>query len=120
MRNAYIWLLQLVTGVLIAVFLGIHLVLQHLNAVLSFFGVDVADSTAWASMIGRANQGIFVALYIALLVVGLYHGINGLRNIILETTPSVKVKNIVTWSFIVLGIGVFAWATYVPIALFTS
>ena len=120
MRNAYIWLLQLVTGVLIAVFLGIHLVLQHLDAVLGFFGVDVADSTAWASMMGRANQGIFVALYIALLVVGLYHGINGLRNIILETTPSVKVKNIITWSFIVLGIGVFAWATYVPIALFTS
>ncbi len=120
MRNAYIWLLQLVTGVLIAVFLGIHMVLQHLNAVLSFFGVGVADATAWASMMGRANQGIFVALYIALLVVGLYHGINGLRNIILETTSSARIKNIVTWSFVILGIGVFAWATYVPVALFTS
>ncbi len=120
MLNAYLWLLQLITGVLIAVLLGIHLVLQHLDDILGFFGVNVANSTSWDSMINRSSQGIFVFLYLALLAVGLYHGINGLRNIILETTSSVKVKNIVTWSFIILGIGVFIWATYVPIALFTS
>ncbi len=120
MRNTYIWLLQIITGVLIAVFLGIHMVLLHLNDILSFFGVDAAEPTSWASMIGRAEQGIFVALYIALLVVGLYHGIYGLRNIILETTSSTKIKSIITWSFIILGIGVFAWATYVPIVLFNS
>lgn len=120
MRNTYVWLLQIITGVLIAVFLGIHMVLQHLDAILGFFGANMADLTSWASMMDRAEQGIFVALYIALLAVGLYHGIYGLRNIILEATSSAKVKSVITWSFIILGIGVFAWATYVPIALFNS
>jgi len=120
MRNAYSWLLQLISGVLIAVLLGIHMVLQHLDAILGFFGVDTVDLTGWSSMIDRASQGTFVALYIALLAVGLYHGVYGLRNIILETTPSARVKNIITWSFIILGIGVFAWGTYVPVSLLGS
>jgi len=120
MRNTYIWLLQIITGVLIAVFLGIHMVLQHLDAVLGFFGANMADLTSWASMIDRASQGIFVALYIALLAVGLYHGINGLRNIILEVTPSAKAGRIVTWVLIVIGIIFFIGGTYVPVTLLAS
>ena len=120
MRNTYLWLLQLVTGVLIAVLLGIHMVLQHLDAVLGFFGISVAESTSWESMIDRSSQGIFVTLYIALLAVGLYHGINGLRNIILEVTPSAKTARIVTWVLIVFGIIFFIGGTYVPVALSAS
>jgi len=120
MRNTYLWILQLATGVLIAIFLGIHMVIQHLDAVLEFFGVDIAEATSWASMIDRASQGIWVGLYIALLAVGLYHGANGLRNIILELTPSAKTGRIVTWAIIALGIIFFIGGTYVPVALLTS
>ena len=115
MRKTYLWLLQLVTGVLIAVLLGIHLVIMHLDAVLG-----TPEPASWASMIGRAGQGIFAALYIALLAVGLYHGINGLRGIILESTPSAKTERIVTWVLIVIGIIVFIGGTYVPVALLAS
>jgi len=51
MRNTYVWFLQLVTGVLIAVLLGIHVVIMHLDAILGFFGVDMAEVTSWESMI---------------------------------------------------------------------
>ena len=112
MRNTYLWFLQLVTGVLIAVLLGIHMVRQHLDAALG-----ITDPTAWGAMMERASQGAWVFLYIALLAVGLYHGINGLRNIILEVTPSVKTERIVTWVIIAFGIIAFIWGTYVPIAL---
>ena len=115
MHRTYLWILQLVTGVLIAVFLGIHLVLMHLDGILG-----TTEPTSWASMIGRANQGIFVALYIALLAVGLYHGTNGLRNLLLEVTKSAKTTRIVNRVFIVLGILIFAWGTYVPVALLSS
>ena len=85
MGKTYLWILQLVTGVLIAIFLGIHVVLLHLNDILGATG-----PTSWVTMIGRSSQGIFVALYIALLAVGLYHGINGLRNLLLEVTKSAR------------------------------
>ncbi len=120
MRNTYLWFMQLVTGVLIAILLGIHMVMQHLNAVLDFFGVDVTEATAYESMIDRASQGIWVGLYIALLAFGLYHGINGLRGIILEATSSARTGRIVTWFLTVFGITVFIWGTYVPVALLAS
>ena len=120
MRNTYLRLLQLVTGVLVAVLLGIHLVIMHLDAILGFFGVDVTDPTSWQAMIGRASQGIWAGLYIALLAFVLYHALYGLRGVILEVTTSAKTERIITWSFIIIGIIAFIWGSYVPVALLSG
>ena len=115
MRGTYLWFVQLVTGILIAVLLGIHVVRQHLDAALG-----INDPTGWGAMIERAGQGAWVFLYIALLAFGLYHGINGLRGIILEATSSARTGRIVTWVLIVFGIIFFTGGTYVPVALLSS
>ena len=120
MRRTYLWIIHLATGVLIAAFLGIHMVVMHLDAILGFFGFGDVEPTSWGPMIGRSGQGVWVGFYIALLAFALYHGLNGLRGIILETTPSVKVRRIVTRILIALGIIAFIWGTYVPVALWTS
>ena len=120
MRTTYLWLLQLVSGVLIAVLLGIHMVSIHLDDILGFFGVDVTEPTSWQSMIDRASQGTLVGLYIALLAIGLYHGINGLRGIILEVSLSARTERIITRVLIAFGIIVFIGGTYVPVALLVN
>lgn len=117
MRNTYLQLLQLITGVLIAILLSIHMVIMHLDAILGFFGVDVGEVTSWESMIDRSGQCLWASIYIALLAVVLYHGLNGLRNVILELTPSTKTMRIVTVIIILFGIVAFIGGTYVPIAL---
>ena len=119
MRNTYLWLLQLITGILIAVLLGIHMVVLHLDAVLGFFGAEATEPTSWKAMVDRAGQGAWVGLYIALLAFALYHGLNGLRNIVLELAPSPRVSRWVTSFVIALGIVGFIWGAYVPIALFS-
>ena len=116
MRATYLWILQLITGALIAILLGIHLALMHLDDTLGAGG----EATGWTAMINRAGDGLFAALYIALLAVGLYHGINGLRGVILETSPSPRTERIINWTSLVLGIIVFAGAAYVPVALLVS
>jgi len=120
MHNTYLWFIQLVAGVLIAVLAGIHVVLMHLDAILGFFGVDASNVLSWESMIQRANQGIWAGLYIALLAVVLYHALNGLRNIILEMTPSARAERIVTRTIVVFGIIAFIWSAYVPISLLST
>lgn len=120
MRNTYLWLLQLVTGVVIVVLLGIHMVLMHLDAILGFFKIDVGEPTSWQSMIERSGQGIWAGLYIALLAFALYHALNGLRNIILELAPSGNTERFITRIIIVFGIIVFIGGTYVPISLLAS
>ena len=120
MRTSRLHLLHIMTGVLIAVFLGIHMVTLHLDRVLEFFGADPTDPTSWASMIERASQGIWAGAYIALLAVVLYHALYGLRGIIMEVTSSEKANRIVTWAFLIIGIAVFGWGTYVPIHLLSN
>jgi len=119
MRNTYLQFVQFVSGALIAVLLGIHVVLMHLDIILGFFGSEVADVTAWESMIERSRQGLWVGIYIALLIFGLYHALNGLRNIILELTPSARISRIVTGVIIIIGIAAFILGTYVPVLLFS-
>ena len=119
MRNTYLRFAHLITGILIAVLLGIHMVVMHLDAILGFFGIE-AEPTSWSSMIERAGQGIWVGLYIALLAFVLYHSLNGLRNIILELSPSPKTERIVTRVIIAFGIIAFIGGTYVPVALWTG
>ena len=118
--RARLHLLHMLTGVVIAALLGIHMVILHLDSVLGFFGVDATEPTSWGAMIERASQGIWVGIYIALLAVVLYHALYGLRGIILEVAPSHRTERIITWGFIVIGIIVFIWGSYVPIALFSS
>ena len=120
MHNTRLWFLQLVTGALIAILLGIHMVMMHLDTILGFFGINAVEMTSWESMIDRAGQGIWASLYIALLAFVLYHALNGLRNIILELAPSVRTERIITRAIMVFGIVAFIWGAYVPIALLAS
>lgn len=116
-RYTYLWLMQLITGVLIAVLLGIHMVMQHLVDILLFFGINLNDPTSWNSMIERSRQVMWAGIYVALLAVVLSHALNGLRNVILELTPSPRTERVVTRTILAFGIIIFIWASYVPIAL---
>ena len=119
-RYTYLWLFQLVTGVLIAVLLGLHMAMQHLDKILPFFGIDLNDPTSWQSMIQRSREAVWAGIYIVLLAALLYHGLNGLRNIILELTPSQRTERVVTGVILAVGVLVFIWASYVPIALLSK
>jgi len=120
MRTTRFRLVHMLAGAVIAVLLGIHMVVIHLDTVLGFFGIGTTEPTSWGSMIARASQSIWVGLYIALLAFVLYHGFYGLRGVILEVTTSAKTGRVVTWVLITVGIITFIWGTYVPIVLFSS
>jgi succinate dehydrogenase hydrophobic anchor subunit len=114
MLKTRLHLLFLLAAVGIAVFLGIHMAVQHLNNVLA---TGETDPTSWLAMIARATENGWVVIYILLLAFGLYHGLYGLRGIILELTTSDKAIRVINWVFIIGGIALFIWASYVPIAL---
>jgi len=118
MRDTYLWLLQLVTGGLIIIFLGVHLVLMHLDNILGFFGVDIGQPSSWSSMIERATKGWWLAFYIIFLALVLYHALYGLRGVILEVTPSGRTERIVTGFIWALGIVAFGLGVYAPTELF--
>ncbi len=120
MRTTHLRLVQFITGGLIAVLLGIHMVINHLNDILHFFGAETIDPTTWESMLDRSRQGTWAGIYIVLLTFGLYHGLYGLRDILLELNPSARAERIITGVLVAVGIVFFAGGTFVPIALLSS
>jgi len=124
MRTTHLQFVQLITGILIAILLAIHMINMHLDAVLgflgvqSFFGVNIAhDPTVFNLMIARAQKTVFAGIYIALLVFTLYHAFYGLRNIILELSPSRSAERVITGIIIIVGIIFLGLGVYAPIAL---
>ena len=120
MRNTYLQLIHMVTGVFIAILLGIHMVIMHLDAILGFFGVQITHVTSWDSMMGRARQGLWVGIYIPLLALALYHGLNGLRNVLIEVIPSATGKRVMTWILIIVGIVFLVLGIYAPVVLLSA
>ena len=120
MKNTYLQFVQMITGVFVAVLLGLHIAVMHLDVILGFFGIKIADVTSWNSMIERARMGLWAGIYIALLSFGLFHALNGLRNVLLETNLSSRSERVVTGFIIAFGVVFLIMGTYVPLALITK
>jgi succinate dehydrogenase hydrophobic anchor subunit len=113
-------LVSIFSAVVIAVLLGIHMVIQHLDAILRFFGIGNGEPTSWLAVMSRSASGVWTGLYIALLAFVLYHAFYGLRGIILEVTTSSRAGRVINVAFIVVGIAVFMWGSSVPLTLLSG
>ncbi len=86
------WMLQRFTGILLLVFLGGHLWVEHF----------MNTTTRVVSL--RLTHWIYTFLDISLLIIVVYHGLNGLRSIVRER----MIRSHFIWIDIVLwGIGIF-------------
>ncbi len=113
MKDARFWFLHLVSGGIVGILLAVHMGWLHLNDLLG----TGTDLTSFSSMMERSKSAGVAALYIALLVFGLYHGIYGLRNILLEGSASKGAARAITGILIVVGIVFLALGIYTPITL---
>ena len=96
------WYLQRITGAALVVLLVMHFWIEHYAANVRHGGAT------FATMQQRLSNPIMQAIDISFLLVALYHGLNGLRNIILDYgrigVIGRRVTTVVVW---ILGI---AWA----------
>src|SRR3990172_5133388 len=84
MRDRTLWTWHLGAGLVILVLLGLHMAIMHLDATLGLFGTGEAEPVDWESVASRMQDLFFTVTYVLLLGAALYHGLYGLRNILLE------------------------------------
>jgi succinate dehydrogenase / fumarate reductase membrane anchor subunit len=116
MKEVHLKLLQYLSGIVILVLLGIHMILMHLDDVLRFFGKEVGDVRSWGSVSERASSAGWLIFYIILLALVIYHALYGLRVIISELSISTSKIKALNWILIIFGIAIFAYAIYIPIS----
>jgi succinate dehydrogenase / fumarate reductase membrane anchor subunit len=118
MREAALWTLHLAAGVVILVFLSIHMGIMHLEDVLAALGTGYRDALGWASVVMRNKQLYFTITYVILLAAALYHGLYGLRNILLELGPGPTAVRVIQGILILLGASLFVLGTIAAIAAY--
>lgn len=109
MKETRLKILQYITGIGLFFFAGAHLLVSHLSS---------GEPTTWESVSERAASSGWLTLYIFLLIFGLYHGLYGLRTIILELSlPSSAVK-VLDRALLAVGAAIFGYTAYVAINAF--
>jgi succinate dehydrogenase / fumarate reductase membrane anchor subunit len=106
------WTWHVAAGLVILVFLGLHMVIMHLDAVVGIFNPHGGHPIEWANVVERAKSAFFMVTYIVLLGAALFHGLYGLRNILFELNPASALKRGLNIILVAGGFGLFALGTW--------
>jgi succinate dehydrogenase / fumarate reductase membrane anchor subunit len=109
MRENHLKILQYVTGIGIFFLVGLHLLLMHLAS---------GEPESWTSVAQRAASASWLAAYILILIFGIYHGLHGVRGLILEFSLPDRAVKVLNYSMVFIGIAVFGYAVYIPVHAF--
>jgi len=81
--NTWLWLFQRITAVLLVVVLGVHL---------------------WLANFGQAATSLRAMLGVVLLGLALFHGLNGVRTVLLDLDIGTQGRKFVTMILLLVGV----------------
>ena len=99
--GAWPWLLQRVSATLLLFFVLAHLWIEHF--------MHVGARITYRTVLDRLLQGFYVFVDAGLLAVVVFHGLNGLRNVLVENTENPAAVRAVTTAMWVLGVATLAF-----------
>lgn len=103
-RGVWGWLLQRVTAVGLVLVLGVHLYVLH------FTGADAFLTVAGVSV--RLRTLTYMVVDYSLLGLALYHGLYGLRSVILDYVSRERTARAVTAGIWALGLVAFVYGAF--------
>ena len=116
MKTSITWTWHLLAGVALALLLGMHMFIMHLDDIFNFFGG--AKAVSFTAVAERGKQVSFAISYILLLAAALYHGLYGLRTVIFELTLKPRAEKFITAAFALFGVILFIYGTSAAITAY--
>ena len=104
-----VWIIQAITGVLLIVLLGLHMIAHH-------FIVEGGLRTFQDVVDYISNPVIFV-LELLFLIVVTPHAMLGLQGIVLDLGPSKSAERVIIWVFRILMVLVLGYGIWLAFAL---
>jgi succinate dehydrogenase / fumarate reductase membrane anchor subunit len=118
MRESRLWLWHILSAIVILVFLGIHMGIMHMDAILGALGAEYGDPVRAADVFRRSRQLLFMISYIVLLGSALFHGLYGLRSMLWELSLSKALEKAAGRLCAIAGFALFIYGSYVAVAVF--
>ncbi len=103
------WLLKILTGLLIVIFLGIHFVVNHL--------VAPGGLLTYADVVAYFQNPVIVVMEISFLVLVVVHSFLGLRSILLDLNPSPTVLRMANFMLVVIGTAAIIYGIWLALTI---
>ena len=98
------------------VLLAVHIWMGHFSGLRAVVDGRQEELVLYSIVQQRLAQGLFVFVDFSLLGLVLYHGLNGMRNILLEWPPAARRAQGMTLGLWVLGIATFVYGAWALLA----
>ena len=118
MRESKLWFWHILSAIVILVLLGMHMGIMHLGAIWKVLGIGSGEPTNSEHVFLRSQQFIFMITYILLLGSALFHGLYGLRSMLLELSLSRTLEKLIGGVCAIAGFALFVYGSYVAVAVF--
>jgi succinate dehydrogenase / fumarate reductase membrane anchor subunit len=103
------WLLQRVTGVVLLILLTFHIVVNHIFNIAEVEDDILPGLVVFSDVADRFEIAGYWVLAVLLLAFALFHGLNGIRNILLDYGLRGTGDKIVTGTLLGLGVVAFTF-----------
>ncbi len=107
------WFLQRVSGLLLISLVGMHMWMGHFSGLGDVIGGRQEELILYDVVKLRLAQGLFILVDFSLLALVLYHGLSGLRSVVLELGLAARRQRQVSIGILLLGIVTFAYGARV-------
>ena len=119
MKESTGWTWHILAAGILLFLLGTHMAIMHMPDMLKLMGVAASGDLDYAAVTARVKEVSYFIFYTCFLAVALYHGLYGLRGVVLELLP-VKFEKLVTYGILFIGLFLFSVGTYARITVFVS
>ena len=103
-QGVWPWILQRISAVLLLLLLGTHLAVLHFvpaNLSINFVGVSA-----------RMQSLLYLVVDSGLLAVGLYHALNGVRNVLFDYIVKDRPRRVINGVMWIMGAAFTLWGAY--------
>ena len=108
-ENTWLWLIKIITGPLLLILLGIHLVVNHF--------VSETGLLTYADVVAYYQNPIIPIMEICFLIAVVTHSLSGLRGIILDLKPSRNVLRVIDVILVIFGVSVVIYGTWLALVI---
>ena len=110
------WFFQRISGLLLIFFLAVHIWMGHFSGLGAVIDGRQDELVLFDIVERRLAQGLFIFVDFSLLALALYHGLNGVRNILLEWRLAARRSRPIVLGLWLLGMAAFAYGAWALLA----
>ena len=110
-EGVWLWLIKMISGGLIIIFLLTHFIINHLT------GTAGGGLLTFQEVIQLYTSPGYLVLEILFLITVVAHALIGFRSVILDLNPARSAMTVIDWLLVILGIGSVVYGIWLALAV---